>query len=140
MTHNVHDFRAMNHLAGSFHEAAHCVVGLKLGRTLERLTRYETKFVPKPDDTPANRAAVCYAGALAVAKFDNGQNLHAAEDSGDRANVERLNLDPADADVARIMAADLIAEYWQKICDVAHELDASPTGELDPQRVADLVA
>jgi hypothetical protein len=135
MTHNIHDFHAMKHLAGSFHEAAHCVVGLKLGRTLERLTCYETKFVPKPDDTDVNRATVSFAGALAVATFDPSGRI-SADDSGDVFYRSHLTLSPADTELSRATAASIVEHEWQHICDVAFELDRAPTGQLDPQHVA----
>lgn len=134
---NAHDIRAMDHLAGSFHEAAHAAVGLKLGRKLERLTRHETKFVRNLADTDSNRAAISFAGALAVAKFDNGQNRHTADDSGDVEYRTHLNLSPADTELARATAAAVVTEEWQHICDLAFALALD--GELSPQRVADIL-
>jgi hypothetical protein len=122
----------MQKLAGAFHEAGHAVVGVKRGGTLKRLTRHETIF-SNPHD-----AATCYAGALAVAKFDNGQGKHSPDDDGDRANVASLNLDPLDRERARATAATLLDTHWEKVCRVARELNS--TGELSPERVAELVS
>lgn len=135
---NVHDTPAMERLAGSFHEAGHAVAALKLGHKLTRITRHETVTRSPPDASPISRATVSHAGPLAVARFDNGQGKHTADDDGDRANIAKFDLSGADSELARAGAAELVGKHWQSICDVAFALDRSADGALDPERVAEL--
>ncbi len=129
---NTHDMHAMDKLAACFHESGHAVVGLKRGGTLKGVTRHDTTFTGPHDPV------TCYAGGIAVAKFDNGQGKHTADDDGDARNVAALNLDPLDREHARATAAELVEQHWRRIADVAFALDRSVDGRLDPERVAEL--
>jgi len=135
---NVHDDNAMASLAGSFHEAGHAVVAHKLGHEVTRITRHETVTRSPPDATAISRAAVSHAGAIAVAKFDNGQGRHTPDDDGDRANIAKLDLTGADNELARSTAAGLVEQHWQRICDTAFALDRSANGRLDPDHFEEL--
>lgn len=128
---NMHDFAGYQKLAGAMHESGHAVIGIVRGAKLKRITRDETIFEGPHDPV------VIHAGALAVRTFDP-KGRHSADDDGDRANLAKLNISPIDAELARATAAELVARHWQSICDVACELDRSPSGDLTPQRVEEL--
>lgn len=118
---NFHDWAAMDKLAGSFHEAGHAVVGVKLGRKLKSVTRREVIFEGLNDD-----ARIIVAGREAVIIFDRGEHRHEADDSGDLQNLAALKLSPLQVEAARAEAISILVENWQAVCDLAFELDRAP--------------
>lgn len=130
---NLHDHNAAVKFAGSVHEAAHAVLGVKLGHKLTKLTRHETRFAPGATD-----ARVILAGGAAVAHFDKGRGRIDTEDDGDRRNLATLKLEPVDEARLRAETASLVNEHYQQIMDVAFALHRSETGELSPETVEEL--